>query len=1171
MKKNCVYISREQSYSPLRKILLTMKLSVFLFLLGIMSVQANEIFSQTSLNIQMKDASVEEVLEQIQTQCNYDFIYDYEYVSELDNVDVDFNSASLDVVLYEILKDSNLDYRLEDEVIILFPREVAKPVSTESNKNEIEQEKKSVTGQVTDKDGVRLPGVSVVVKGTSTGVATNIDGEYTLEIEGNKAVLIYSFVGMLPQEIVYSGQKNQNVTLLADSEQMNEVVVTGYQTISKERATGAFEKVSSKVLDEKSTFKLLDKLEGQTSGVLFDKSGNMTIRGVSTMNASRAPLIVVDGFPIEGNLETINPNDIDNITVLKDAAAASIWGARAANGVIVVVSKKNGKKGKPRVEFSSTLSITGQPDLDDQPVASTASFLGAEKFLADNGWQTLPQGANQYPITQGMDAYLRLNEGLITQVESDQIINGLKSVDVRDEFADLFLRKAVRQQYNLSVSGAGEKNNYFLSLSYDDNDDFAKGNDSDRLIANMRLSSELSDRITVNAGISATLRNNYNNGISIGSLASVPQYQTILDANGNYVPQPYSYYQPTKESLVAQGYPYNWDYNLYQEYENKDNSTKNTDLRMNVGVNVKLLKGLDFDGRYQYEMGNTEGENLYNEDTYYVRGAVNRYTHIDNGEIITNFPKGHVFSESFRSYRSFTTRGQLNFNRSFNDGKHQINAIAGMEVRKVTGESSSLTKYGYDPQSLQYVAVNHNEQYTAAISGSKLRIGDATKFTEEEDRFLSYYGNAAYTYNDKYTFTASARLDDSNLFGADSKYRNVPLWSTGVNWQLHKEDFMKSDLINRLTLRMTYGTNGNVSKTTSPYLIASVTKDYRDQHQYAYVQNPKNPNLRWEKTAVVNLGVDYAIWNNRVSGSLEYYTKYSTDLLGNVSLNATYGFDSALMNFAEMSNKGIDASVNVAVVNKKVKWNTIVNFSYNKNRVEKVEVPDETVSSYIGGVAREGKPLQYMYSYKWAGLSNEGYPQVYNENGEAIDHETQLEDYKALKYQGTTTPKYYGSWQNVVSYKGLRLSMLMTYKLGYRFRKPTISYSSLNSSMNRNWVHEDYDKRWQKAGDELNTDIPVLPENFSNIGRYFGSYTSLSDNLVESASHIRFREVILSYNLPKQWIKSLAMESLTIGAQARNLGVITFNDSGIDPENIPYLGGYGTPKPEFTFSLKATF
>ncbi|WP_054720925.1 SusC/RagA family TonB-linked outer membrane protein [Marinifilum fragile] len=1152
-----------------RKTLRVMKLTAILFFLAIFTVSAEGYSQGTRVSMKMEDASLKEVFRELKSLSDYTFVYSEGMVADVKIDEINLKDVSVEDALTSCLEGTDLEYYIENNVVVI--RKKA-PVYEQP----VEQEKKEIKGKVTDDQGVPLPGVSVVIKGTSVGVATDIDGNYVLEIDSNNAVLVFSFVGMLPQEIAYKGQPVQNVSLTADTEQMAEVVVTGYQSISRERASGAFEKVDSEVLDQKSTLNVVDKLEGQAAGVLFDSDGNITIRGISTMKGNSKPLYVVDGFPIEGDLETLNPNDVESMTVLKDAAAASIWGARAANGVIVIVSKKHAKKGKPIVEFSSTLSIADHPDLYELPFASTEKFLEVEKFLADNGWQNLPSGANQYPITQGMDAFLKLNDGQIDQAEADAIINQFKKVDVRDEFADLFLRKSVRQQYNIAISGASDNSDYRLSLSYDDNKSSSKENQNDRLIANLKINTKITDRINVNAGISTTLRNQYNNGIGIQSILGVPQYQTILDADGNYIPQPQSYYQPTKESLVEQGYPYNWDYNLYQEFQNKDNTIKNTDIRMNVGVNVKLVDGLDFEGRYQYEWGNKEGESLYNEETYTVRSRVNTFTYIEDGKIISNFPKGHIFNQSFAKYRTFTTRGQLNFNRAFDDNKHQLNALAGMEVRKYESESSSYSKYGYDPQSLQYISVNHNERYTTAISGQKRNIGDNTSFGHLEDRFVSYYGNMAYTYNDKYTLTASARLDDSNLFGADSKYRNVPLWSTGLNWQMHKEDFINLDFVNRLNLRLTYGTNGNVDKNTSPYLIAEVTKDYRDQHQYAYLKNPKNPNLRWEKTAVVNVGVDYSLFSNRLSGSIEYYSKNSTDLLGNVSLNSTYGFSSALMNFAEMTNKGIDASVNVGVLNKGVKWNSILNFSYNKNRVEKVEMPDETVSSYIGGVARVGKPLHYMYSYRWAGLSNEGLPQIYNEKGEIIDHETQLEDPKALKYEGNLIPKFYGSWSNVIRYKGFSLSTLFTYKFGHKFRVPTINYSDLNTSLSRNYVHEDYVKRWQKPGDEAHTDIPVLPTDFSQIGSYFGSYSRLSDNRVESASHIRFKEVILNYDLPKKFVEPLKLRALNVGVQVRNLGVLTFNDSGLDPEYVPRVRNNqtlsGIPlKPEYTFSLKATF
>lgn len=1130
---------------------------------------------KAKFSIDEKSVSLKELIEKVEKISGYNFFYNAQLVDVNQKVSISKKNVDIKELLTEMLKGTGIRYKILDKQVVLSPvsfkteKESQIPVSTP---NEVAKEgtDRIVKGKVYDETGVPVPGATVMVKGTNIGTATNIDGEFTLSIPAGKQTICASFIGCRMLEMLVEGAELK-IVLKSESKRLDEVVVTGYQTLSKERATGAFVKVDTETLDRKATKLILDKLEGQTSGVLFDKSGNISIRGISTLRGETKPLLVVDGFPIEGSIENVNPNDIESITVLKDAAAASIWGARAANGVIVIISKKNGEKGAPRVEVSSSISVTDRPNLFALPVASTASFLELEKFLADNKWQALPSGSNQYPITQGIDTYLKLNAGALSPAEADVKLKALQGVDVRKEFSDLFLRKSIRSQYDLAISGSSDRSTYYMSLNYDDYKSVSKGNDNNRLIASLRLSSAISSRIKVNAAISSTIRSSFANGIDLNSLVSIPQYQTIVDENGRYVPQPKSYYQSTKESLVARGFPYNWDYNLKREYDNKNNKTVNTDLKLNLGVTLNLLEGLDLDGGFQYERGDVKTKNLFNEETYAVRNQVNTFTSIVNGKVVSNFPKGAILSEVNGNFAAFTTRSQLNFNRQFDSGRHGINAIGGIELRQLQSESTRLEKYGFDPQSLQYASVNSNELYPIAIGGTKRNIGDPSLFSYEENRFVSYYGNAAYTYLEKYTITASARLDDSNLFGADSKYRNVPLWSAGVNWQIHRENFLSNKHINRLNLRLTYGTNGNVDKSTSPYLIANVVKDYNDQHLFAYVVNPKNPNLRWEKTSVVNLGVDFAFFNSRVNGSVEYYSKYSEDLLGNVSLNSTYGFETALMNTAAMSNKGIDCNLNVQIIDKAFKWNTGFLFSYNKNRVEKVEMPSSTVLGYMQGNPMEGKPLGYMYSYRWAGLSNSGTPQIYNEKNELIGNAPLL-DPAALHYDGNTVPKYYGSWQNELHYSGLTLSMLITYKMGYKFRRPTVGYTSLNYSIDRNFIHEDFERRWRAAGDEKLTDVPKIPQNFSDANGYYDSYSQYSTKTVEDASHIRFKEVILSYNLPKMFIKPALLKSLTVGVQARNLGVILFNKAGIDPEVDPVLMGGGLPiRPEYSFSIKAVF
>lgn len=1148
-----------------KKTFMIMKSLLVCMFLGIIQLSANNVYSQNQkVSLNLENASLYEILNVISNQTDYEFLYNHSLVESKGTIDLKVENKSVKDVLNYLFDKKMLEYQMKDNLIV---------VSRMSREKFLQKNTVVITGVVKDKKGVSLPGASVFIEGTSIGTSTDIDGKYSLKFVNTGDIKItFSFVGLKSKTVKYKGQKKIDVVLQADSQYLDEVVVTGYQTLSKERATGAFEKVDVGVLDNKATMNIIDKLEGQTTGVLFDKSGNMEIRGQSTIFANKKPLIVVDGFPIEGSMETINPNDIENITVLKDAAAASIWGARAANGVIVIVSKKAAKVGKPVINFSTSLSITDTPNLYDLPVASTASFLEFEKHYADSRYIDLPKDANQFSLSAGMEAFLKMRDGIYTQDQVNAVLSKIGNRDVRDEFKDLFLRKATRQQYNLSISGKTKNNSYYASVSYDDNKSFSKQNNSNRFISNLALESKLSERLSVNLGINAAMRNANTNGIDYTRVLNMTQYQQILDSKGNYVNEPKSYYQGFKDNLVAQGFPYDWNYNTKREYDNADNSSKNLDLKLRVGFNFKIIDGLSLEGRYQYEWGNGKGRNLYNEETYRVRDAVNSRSIIENGKVVSYLPKGSILAESYSNYSAFTTRGQLNFNRSFNDNMHNITAIAGIEVRKVKSESSNMTKYGFDPQSLQYVNVNLNEKFPNPVNGSKRVIGDASKFTQVEDRFLSYYGNIAYTYLEKYTATASARLDDSNLFGADSDYRNVPLWSVGGNWQIHKEDFFNIDFINLLTLRTTYGWNGNVDKSTSPYMIALVAKDWDTQNQYAYVNNPKNPKLRWEKTSVMNLGLDFSILNNRLSGSIEYYNKYSDGVLGYVSLNSTYGFSQALMNVAEISNKGVDISLNALAVKKEVKWNVGLNFSYNKNEVMEIEMPSETPSSFLGMKPKVGLPINYMYSYKWAGLSASGTPQVYDEKGKIVDYKSPVENASALKYEGTTVPKYYGSLVNTISYKGLSLTLLMTYKFGHVFRENRINYRTIMSQVGmRNWIHKDFDNRWKQAGDEKKTDIPMYPTDSSMLNAYYDSYSTGSSNTVHDASHIRFKEVILSYDLPSSLVKPLHISNLKLSAQVRNLGVYVFNSKGLDPENIPNMNGGGiNTNPEFTFSLKLT-
>lgn len=486
-------------------------------------------------------------------------------------------------------------------------------------------------------------------------------------------------------------------------------------------------------------------------------------------------------------------------------------------------------------------------------------------------------------------------------------------------------------------------------------------------------------------------------------------------------------------------------------------------------------------------------------------------------------------------------------------------------------------RYGFDPQSLTTQLVNYTASFPRSDNtfiSSRIPAREINAY--EENRFVSTYFNLGYNFRKRYKLSGSYRLDDSNLFGASPEYRNIPLWSVGAAWDIKNENFFNSKLIDRLVLRATLGTGGNIDRSTSPLTILqssvnTITGRGGPGDRFAFLRNPPNPTLRWEKTTTQNIGIDFSLFNNRFYGSVEYYKRMSEDLLLQTDFNPTYGIASALYNTASMSNKGMDLNLNVQVTNKKFNWVSTINFSINKNTVESVNFNNSSVPSYFNAAPRVGKPLNHLYSYNWAGLSTTGTSQVYDSKGNIIganDIYTFVPD--DLQYGGEIiTPKIYGGFINAFSYKNFSLTAILTYKAGHKFIKNSgdLLYTNyLNSTPN--FVPKEFEQRWKKAGDEKITDVPVLkdPGN-GNITSFY----NLGSQQVLNASHIRLTQITFSYNLPKKLSRLVWMKDLRFDLQMRNLGVIVFNREGIDPENNFYNTDYIPRVPEFTFSINANF
>lgn len=1134
-----------------------MKLATVILITTLMQVSAAS-FGQR-MTLKQQNVTLEKLIREIRKQTSYDVLLPTNRISVQTQIKVDFRNASLEEVMGKILEGKDLSYVIDGSMIIVMPKD--KTLSGAVGNTTLID----IRGRVLNEQGQPLVGATVKVKGSMRAVLTNFDGYYVFHNIEENATLIISFLGYKVKETQVSKQMADiRMEVLEGSlDEVNVVVNTGYQRLPRERAAGSFSVIGKETLEKRNNYNVLDYLKGQVAGLLSSPNGSLTIRGQSTFSADRNPLIVVDGFPIERDIQSINPNDIENITVLKDASAASIWGVRAANGVIVIQTKRNTVAQKPLdISFSSAVSITAKADLSKLPFANSASFLDYEKYKVDNGL-TFFVGKPRPALTTGLDAYLN------NAANAAGLVEPLKNINSYDEFSRLFMRPAVRQQYALSISGKGQKTYQRASINYDNSKTGFKNADSERLLADLYQKSDITSRLSLEAGLNYTIINDKNNGMSLADLSSLAPYQRIQDDNGNYVPQPRTFYQADKDALLASGYPYNWDYNLKQEFDNKDNAVSSKYLTALAGLNYVITKDLSFNSGYQYESVNTNNTQLQNENTYYVRNLVNFSTTATGGLIKTGIPKGSVITQTDGRRQTHTFRNQFRFNGTIGSSPdHQLAAIAGIEIRQVGYKSATTQKYGYDPQTLQYTNVNYTSPYTT-ITGGNNYISDASAFVDNKDRYVSFYSNAGYTYLGKYSLNASARLDKTNLFGSSDQYRNVWLWSSGLSWQAHKESFLEDGPFSTLVLRASYGINGNVDRSTSPFLTANVATDPTTNQLYGYVLNPVNPLLRWEKTAVSNFGLDFSTLKGRLTGTIEYYNRKSTDLLGNSTVNGTYGFNSAYINYASMRNSGLDVHLYAQILKGPLTINATLNYSYNKNKVLDVDFPQKTAGAYIGGAPQAGLPLNYLYSYRWAGLTSTGGPGVYDENGAVKDYTKEMTNPMALVYQGTTTPPHYGGLFTEFGYQQFTLTAGLVYKAGHKFRAPVIQYNQLFETSFT--LMKDWDQRWKQPGDESRTNTPAMPKTQTGLNVY-DSYSKYADINVADASTIRFQELILNYRLPKNGALT-NFPVINLGFQVRNLGVYTINKSKLDPEylTVDKNNIQLTPPTEYTFMLKANF
>ncbi len=680
-----------------------------------------------------------------------------------------------------------------------------------------------VAGRISSENGLYISGISIRSVKSNTATSTNEAGEFTIKISRFPDTLEISHTGYnsLWLPVNETGAVG-TISLKANITQLSEVIInTGYQKIKPNEANGSVVVIDNKMLNQQTGINILKRLENVTSGLSFNpgygngnfqNKTNISVRGLSTINGPLDPLIVMDNFIYEGDINNINPNDIENITVLKDAAAAAIWGARAGNGVIILTTKKGRFNQKLKIQLSADLILTEKPDLSQLPDISIKDYIDVEEFLFNKGYFNSLINRKYQALTPAVETLLKKRNGLITADEASGQLNALKIVAGKEQFSKYFYNTAVIRQHAINLRGGTHNLAWVISGSYD------------KSIDNLDAAYE-----KMNFRFNNTYRPAKNIQVDVGawytgskSVSGKYTYNTVSNVNGRHVPYLQYAGHDGAPLAVANVYRHQFvdtagsgkllDWKNYPLDDYKHNKTTNRieELVASIGIDYQLLKPLHLNVQYQFQKQVSTGENLADIQSFNTRNTINLFTQLDRSTGMVKYmvPLGDIVRMSTATRKSQNIRGQVNFNKSWRP--HLVNAIAGAEVREVAGNANGAIFYGYQNDPLSFSNVDFVNRYPTFITGSSQTISGSPALSKTINRFVAVYANIFYALQEKYTLSASARKDGSNILGVKTNDKWKPLWSAGLGWALSKERFYSLNWMPELKLKLTWGYSGNV-------------------------------------------------------------------------------------------------------------------------------------------------------------------------------------------------------------------------------------------------------------------------------------------------------------------------------------------------------------------------
>ena len=968
-----------------------------------------------------------------------------------------------------------------------------------------------------------------------------------------------------------------------------DVVATGYQNLRKSGTTSAYTEIKPSQINRQINATLKDVIEGQVAGLRFTKDPSTgkevpILRGVGTFsgNVGYTPLIVIDNIPTDIPLENINPQDIESVTVLKDAAATAIYGVRAANGVIVIVTKKGLHNGL-RINVNTDLSYTFKPNVDRMHYASTSDLIDLETAfyqskLADSnsnvdnlfasygeigGRQTVRYYSPLFQL------YRDQAKGKLSAQEVNNTLNTWRNHDYLRDFKRYVWQPIISKRYNISVESGNNRSQNYASLQYEDTDErivtektralnlYLKN--TYQLTPWLKSTIGLNGRYTAIDAVAEPMRYSYINPLGQARYTSVlgtnpyAGFNLVAPINGHIL-----------EQIAGNNAFRSYSFNLLESIAQEHQKQHTLNLRPFVNLQVSILKGLQYQSYFQYELNTFDSETFLGKDTYYMRLRHNQLVKQDatTQKFSSELPEGGYYEQLKKQTQHYTFRQQLDFNRTFAEA-HNVMALVGFEMRQhYTPRNIAEAHYGYDEQTLSFPTLNWKDLYnpgvTSYLYGRQSLSLNRNQHSETKHRFISFYSNFGYSYRQKYNLTGSVRIDQADMFGADPKYKYRPLWSVGGSWNVHRENFFNINNIDLLKLRLTYGISGNVDQTTSPFLRGRLLTDVRGAYpsqQYLLINDTDlpNPKLRWEKTETANIGIDFGVWH-WFSGSIDLYRRYSSDLLVLTELDPTVGAQRRLINNGALLNKGIEVSLNATrKLADDLQLSVGTTFAYNKNTIEKVSSKPTSAVEYARNPLyyyHQGDDFNSLYAYRYKETVN-GYPIYLDENGNpnttfdanGIPTIKDIKNEDALVKLGTMNPTFNGALNLQLRYKVFELSTMFVYAGGHKLRKDTYSINQESET------HHDINQRWTATNPtdmpRMSFDYPAALRRTANTVNTFWQY---GDNHVVNADYLKWRNVVFACYIPKDICEKLRLQNAKVTAQFNNLLTWCTAGDDIDPE-----------------------